>query len=127
MTVTTDPVALTIPRVRTAIGISNQAIQAPYLDWANAQVITVGASATASVAYAGSAQGGATDTIWEVSSTTNCWYSVGKNNTAATHTAGSQYLAAGATRYIYIPGGSTLSVIEDSAGGYLSMVPALLA
>ncbi len=123
MAVTATP-APTPPVVRTPIGLANQAIQAPYLDWANGQVLAVGAAAVSSVAYAGPAQGGQTDTVFEITSTTNCWYSVG--NTAEAHTAGSQYLIAGATRYVYIPGGTTLSVIEDAATGYLSMVPALL-
>ena len=121
---TTVAPAPTPPVVRTPIGLASQAIQAPYLDWANGQVLSIGASAVSSVAYAGPAQGGQTDTVYEVTATVNAWYSVG--NTATKDTAGSQYLVAGATRYVYVPGGATLSAIADSSTGYLSMVPALL-
>lgn len=96
-------------------------LQAPRLDWANGQVVAVGASSAASTAF-----NATFNTLVELSATTNCWYTVALSPTAAAHTAGNQYLTAGAVRYVYVPAGWLIAVIEDTAGGYIGMLPVLL-
>lgn len=126
MTVVTPAAASVPPKLRTAVGLAAQALGLPYLDWANGQVVSFSDTAAASSAYAGAGQGlnTPTDTIYLISATENCWISVG--NTAAKDTAGSFYLPTGVVITLYVPGGSTVSVVEDSTGGYLSLIPALL-
>jgi|SRR5215469_8384951 len=86
-------------------------------DFANSQVVAVSGSAAASTPFA---QGYCVVTL---TATTNCWYRV--NGTAAAHTAGSDYLAAGIKFTVKMPINGTISVVQDSAAGFLVVLPAL--
>lgn len=55
-----------------------------------------------------------------ICSTTNCWVSYGENPTATTGD-GSFYLPAGETLYFTVRPGGIFAVIQDSAGGSLSV------
>jgi|SRR5215469_4333829 len=95
---------------------NGQVIDALEYDFSAGQMVTIGASANASVAFP---QG---YTVAVITPNTNCWYAVGTS--AAAHTSGSDYLAAGVKWKVKFPANGTISVIQDSAGGFLSVVPA---
>lgn len=68
---------------------------------------------------------GSTTTRVVLSTTGNCWVSIGSNPTAAAHGVNSFYLAAGASTYpmSVISSSSKIAVIQDgSATGYLSIL-----
>jgi hypothetical protein len=80
------------------------------------QCVTVGAASAQSAAL------GAGTTLVELVASTNSWVAYGANPTAQAHTAWSKYLAAGVP-YVYgVTPGNKFAVIEDSTGGYLSIL-----
>lgn len=95
---------------------SGQYVNALLYDFSIAQIVAIGTGALASTAFA---QG---NNVVCLTATSNCWYRV--NGTAAAHTAGSDYLAAGQKFVLKIPVNGTISVIQDSAAGFLSVLPA---
>jgi hypothetical protein len=102
--------------VGAAVG-NGQVAPAFEYDFQNAQIVTFGASAVSSTAFA---QG---YTVVTLTATANCWYRV--NATAAVHIAGSDYLAAGIKFSLKMPVGATISVIQDSSAGFLAVLPCL--
>lgn len=102
--------------VGAAVG-NGQVAPAFEYDFTSAQVLGFGASAVASTAFA---QG---YTVVTLTATQNCWYRV--NATASAHIAGSDYLAAGVKFSLKMPVGATVSVVQDSASGYLAVLPCL--
>lgn len=95
-----------------------QYVAAIQWDYPNGQIVAIGAGALASTAFA------AGNTVVMITASSNCWYRV--NGTAAAHTAGSDYLAAGQKFMLKIPPAATISVIQDSAAGFLAVMPARL-
>lgn len=120
-------VANVAPIVRVVQGYHGEpAVQAPLLDWANGQTLAVSGSSAATTAYGGASLAGGTDTVYYVSSTTNCWITVGASPTAA-KSAGNLYIAGNTPPFpVYVPGGQQIAVIQDSATGTLSAVPCVL-
>ena len=108
------------PRVRCAITISNDPVPVPALDWANGQLVAAsGTSAQSAVVDASN------DRLVEMSTSSAIYYTLGTNPTAA-KSAGSTYLAAGAMRYVYVPLNNKIAVLQDSAGGNVTIIPALI-
>lgn len=108
------------PRVRVPVTVEKPGIPVPALDWANGQAVAVATpSAQSSVFDA------INDRIVEVSSNTDCWYSVGTNPTA-TKGAGSQFCAKGALRYVYVPFNNKMAFLQDAASGEAAAIPALI-
>jgi hypothetical protein len=95
---------------------NGQVIDCLEYDFSAGQVVTVSGSAASSSAFT---QG---YVVAVITSTTNCWYAIGA--AAAAHTAGSDYLPAGVKWKVKFPQGAVISVIQDSAGGFLSVMPA---
>lgn len=92
-----------------------QYVGAVQWDYTAAQVIAVGASAASSAANANAS-------VLCLVSTTNCWYRIG--GTAAAHTAPSVYLPANQIFMLKNVPSAVISVIQDAAAGYLSILPA---
>lgn len=99
-------------------GSHAEVIAEQHLDINTVQSITVAGTSAQSSAV------GATTNRVVIVSTTNCWVALGSNPTAAAHTAGSFYLAAGAQSYPIkvTPGVTKIAIIQDSAGGYASVI-----
>lgn len=95
---------------------SGQVIDALQYDFSQGQVVAVGAAAASSSAFLYAY------TAATITSTTNCWYSIGA--TAVAHGAASEYLPAGLKLKVKFAAGQTISVIQDTAAGYLSIAPA---
>lgn len=93
-----------------------QYIDALQYDFSAGQVVAIGAGALSSTAFA---QG---YNVVCITATSNAWYSIG--GTAAAHTAGSDYLPLGVKWKVKMPQGATISVIQDSAAGFLAVLPA---
>lgn len=95
-------------------------IAVPALDYANGQAVAVGASSAASTVFDANF-----DRVVSLSSSTACWYQIGATPTAIAG-AGSEYLPAGIPPHlVYVGAGNKIAVIQASAGGTISMVPAL--
>lgn len=113
-------VAAQRPQVRTAVAFGNQSVPTPALDWNNGLSVTIaGSSAQSAVVDA------ANDRLVELCCTTNSWYAVGANPTAAPHVAGSHFIPTGQLRYVYVPANAVIALIQDTAGGFASILPAL--
>lgn len=109
------------PQIRTARGGDNPTPFGPALDWANGQVVAVGAASVASAAFDTT-----NDRIVMVGVTSTTWITVG-TAPVATKGAGSIPINAGALPTpVYVPTGMAIAVLQDSAGGNAGMVPALL-
>jgi hypothetical protein len=102
--------------VETPITFGGQSVPALYPDFANGQLVAYTGTAAQSTAIAAS--------MVILSSDKKCWFKVGANPTA-TAAAGSQPLPAETIMRIGIRSGDKISVIQDSAGGSLSIMPAL--
>jgi hypothetical protein len=99
--------------VATSVG-SGQSIAVLQYDFTAHQIVAIGSGALASAAVNSS--------VVCLTATSNCWYRLGA--AAAAHVAGSDYLPANTIWLIKIPQGTTISVIQDSAAGFLSILPA---
>jgi len=95
---------------------NGQVVDALEYDFGAGQMVTVGAAANASAAFANPYS------VAVITANTNCWYSLA--GAAVAHASGSDYLAAGTKWKVKFPVGQTISVIQDSAGGFLSIIPA---
>jgi len=84
-------------------------------DFSTAQVLTVGATSARSTAIP-------FEEIQVVSSTA-CFIRVGNSTVVATNGAGSMPMAANEKLNIRIPMNSFVAVIQNSAGGTLSIIP----
>ena len=99
----------------------NQDLQPlPALRWNTAagQKLAVGSASVASAVIAAG--------VVCLCSTVACWYAVGLNPTASAGGAGC-LLPANTVEVIAIEPGDIVAVIQDSAGGFLSVVPAAQA
>lgn len=113
-------ISQTRPNVRTAITVNGDSVPTPALDWNNGQVIvTSGSSAASSVFDANN------DRLVEASASAALYYTVGPSASAVKGAAGTQYMAAGSLRYIYIPKGAVVAAIQDTAAGNMMLLPAL--
>lgn len=95
---------------------NGQVIEALQYDFGSGQVVAIGATAASSTAFV------VPYTAATITSTTNCWYSIGA--TAVAHGAASEYLPAGLKIKVKFAPGQTISVIQDTAAGFLSITPA---
>jgi hypothetical protein len=103
-----------MPDATQLIGLAGQPVQlAPVLDWANGQVV-------AFTTHAESAAIAANGVI--LCSTADCWYTVG-STPVATVGAGSLFLPAGVLWGQTILSGQKISVVQNAAGGTLSIMP----
>jgi len=112
------------PQHRTPRGGDNPIGLAVALDWANGQVVAVGAGSAPGATFDAS-----NDRLVSLSVSTNTWYTVGPTATATAtkQAATSEFIASGAQRWVYVPAGMTIAVIQDTAGGFASMVAGLTA
>ena len=108
------------PQVRTAVAFGNQSVPTPVVDWPNGLMVTVGGTTASS----GVIDSGF-DRLVELCSTTNAWYTVAASPTAQIHVAGSHFIPAGQLRYVYVPAAMQIALIQDTAGGFASILPAL--
>lgn len=92
------------------------------LDWLNGQIIVIGATHIESTVF-----DVANDRVVALCANTNCWYTVDLSPVASAGAAKMMYLAAGDIRYEYIPFNAKISVIQATAGGFLSAIPAIQA
>ena len=100
-----------------AIGRSGDSIPALKYVWGSGQMITVGSSHAETTAFTQSC----TVTI---TANTNCWITVGSAPAAAASTAGNKYVPAGADFSLALGQNDKISVIQDTAGGFLSVIQA---
>lgn len=98
------------------LAAGGDSIQAPVPDWVNGQVVTVGVASAQSASIIQSCV--------TLISTTNCWVKWGANPTAVAATAGNLYLPAGTPWTVGNRIGK-YAVIQDTAGGFLVLLPAI--
>lgn len=90
-----------------------------YLEFSvSPQVVAVATASAASSTFH------STTTRIVLTSTVDCWITIGATPTAAAHTAGSFFLSAGIPSYpiIVIGGTDKLAVIKDTIDGFLSII-----
>jgi hypothetical protein len=102
--------------IETPFTTSGQSVPALYPDYANGQLVAYTGTAAQSTAIAAG--------MVILVSSSKCWFKVGENPTA-TAAAGSQPLPADTILPIGIRSGDKISVIQDTAAGSLSIMPAL--
>jgi len=121
-------VAITNKPTARALLASGVPLPVVQLDWGNinskAQLITVTSPASQSGVF-----NGGQDVIVEICSSTDCWYTVTGNSglSAQVATVNNQFLSGGSSRYVYIPSGNMIGVIQNSSSGAMSAIPILLA
>lgn len=104
--------------LQTVVTIPNS-LPVPQLDFGNGAVMSVSnVAANTAVINANLA------TVVEMCGTTDVWYKVGL--TAAVSTNGSQFLAAGSLRYVYVPANTIVSLVQSTATGNVALVPAFV-
>lgn len=112
------------PRVRTPVTVGSGPATGTTLalDWANGQLVASSGTSAASAVFDAN-----NDRIVEVATSAAIYYIVGPSTPTASKAAGNQYLAAGGSRLVYVPLNNKIAVIQDSAGGNVMMVPALIS
>lgn len=92
-----------------------------YLTINTVQVLTVSGTSAVSAAV-----NLATNKI-VISTTTDCWVAIGSNPTAVSRTANNFFMAAGSQSFpiAIVPGISKIAVIQDTAGGYTSILESM--
>ena len=107
------------PRALQTVVTTPNSLPAPKLDWGNGAVLAVSnVAANTAVINAN------LSTVVEMCGTTDVWYKVGL--TAGVASNGSQFLAAGSLRYVYVEANTIVSIVQNSATGNVSLVPVLV-
>lgn len=109
--------ALSPPRIQSAVTNGAQTIPVPLLNWSSGQLVAFTGSSAQSSAFSTTS-----DVIVEMSCNQDCYYTVGANPTASA-AAGNQFMAAGSLRYVYVPVGQLVAAIQSTTGGNLTIVP----
>ena len=110
------------PPLHTAHGSQQSDMPWPQLDWGNGQVMTLGSTSARSAVYP------LGESVWQLSTTQSCWYTMTISSAAAqSGTAGSTFLPSGIEPiYVYVPQGGTIAALTTAASGTLTMIPALV-
>lgn len=89
-----------------------------YLTINNVQVLTISGTSAASAAV-----NLATNKI-VISTTADCWVAIGSAPTAVARTTNNFFMAAGSQTFpiAVVPGVSKIAIIQDSTGGYASIM-----
>lgn len=103
----------------------NGALHSPSLNWGNGKMVPVGAASAQSDTFNPSG-----DALVWVSVTTDAWITVGNAGAVtgaavAQKAAGSSFIGAKTGQWVYVPAGQVIAVLQDSAGGFMTAVPAL--
>ena len=109
------------PPLHTPKGSQQTDMPWPQLDWGNGQVMTLGSTSARSLPYV------LGETVWQLSTTQSCWYTMTiSSSVAQSGTAGSNFLPSGIEPvFVYVPQGGTIAALTTAASGTLCMIPAL--
>lgn len=109
------------PPLHTPKGSQQTDMPWPQLDWGNGEVMTLGSSSGQMDIYP------AGETVWQITTTQSCWYTIGLNPTAQSGQDGSTFLPSGIEPvYVYVPTGQQLAALTTAASGSFIGIPALV-
>lgn len=121
---TSTPVGGTRPTIRQATTVGQLPANLPVaaLDWANGQIVATSGTSAHSTAFDST-----NDRIVRVSTSAAIYYKVGPATPTAAAAAGNDYLGAGLSAFVYVPATYEIAALQDTAGGNVLMIPAVIS